>query len=114
MLDMLVNVVNYLLESLLGYLADFFAWMWDWVVYWFKEAFATISQYLLDLAEQNGIEIDPADLIDRMDTFANLLDSVNYWLPIKVVFGIFAAEWAVRLSMRFVRWIIGFIPTIEG
>lgn len=103
-----------MLDGIVGYLKDFFAWMWDWVIAWFHDAFATIAQYLSDLAAANGLEIDPAQLIERMNTFAALLNTVNYWLPIKAVFGIFAAEWAIRLSMRTVRWIIGFIPTIEG
>ncbi|MFG0249792.1 MAG: hypothetical protein ACF8OB_12970 [Phycisphaeraceae bacterium JB051] len=111
---MLVGIVDYLLASLLGYLADFFAWVWDWVVIWFQDAFDVISQWLIDLAESNGIDIDPSSLSNKIDTFAGLLESVNYWLPVKAVFAIFVAEWAVRLSMRAVRWIIGFIPTIEG
>jgi hypothetical protein len=103
-----------MLDGLIGYLKEFFFWMWDWVINWFYDAFASIAAYFLDLAEVNGLTIDPADLTDKINTLYSLLDTVNQWLPIHAVIGLVTVEWSIRLSIRGVRWIIGFIPTVEG
>lgn len=114
LLGKLKDLVVYLLESLIGYISDLFWDVWDLCVDWFCAAFEVIANYLIALAQSNGIDIDPTSLSDRLQSFVNLFDVVSYWLPLKACVIIFVGEWAIRLSMRAVRWIIGFIPTVEG
>lgn len=103
-----------MLDGIVDYLKTFFYWMWDWVVTWFQDAFVTIADYFKQLAAANGLEIDPADLTAKIATLSEILQSINQWLPVNAVIGLVVAEWSVRLSIRAVRWIIGFIPTVEG
>ncbi|MFG0250261.1 MAG: hypothetical protein ACF8OB_15360 [Phycisphaeraceae bacterium JB051] len=103
-----------MLDGIIDYLKEFFAWMWDWVVAWFHAAFGVIAEYFDKFAEANGLEISSEQITNQLQGMADLLSTANSVLPLGIVFGIITGEWTVRLTIRAVRWVIGFIPTVEG
>ena len=74
------------------------------------ELLFTMIQWLISL----GFDIDPSKATDTAKTIFEYCKQINWIIPIGTMAQIFFAGLAVRLGIRLVRFIIGWIPTIEG
>ena len=102
-----------LFGALLNALFDGLSWFIDNVI-------GTVIDWVMDLA-QWGIDLLPDWVVD-LDVHAKVnsiwnMDAVSFWfylLPVAECFAIFTVAMTAIATIRSVRYLIGWIPTIEG
>ena len=112
-----------------GWIWDLMGWVWDSVILpvvaWFGNMFMEILEWHLEVLGWclkqfvewlcSILPIPPyEELVQAFETLSGYMADINYFVPIYTIFHLWLAFFAVRMGIRGVRWIIGFIPTIEG
>ena len=96
-------------------------WLWEQIVgLWdqFKDFMWFLLQSIADSAIQLlndlGVEFDPEEARSAIESLGGHWEAVATIVPINEIIGVWWAAYAVILSIRGARWVVGFIPGVQG
>lgn len=113
---------------------DFFTIWYDGIVQFLTKMPFQITDYILRMSEilqawvQEFVEVTcvnwVADLIPQefinilnspiITNLLPLVDPILWFYPFEAVISIYAGAYTTVLILRISRWVVGFVPTIEG
>ena len=108
--DAFLTFLNELIDAVLVELAGMMQSFLEWLKEWALELMAALELR----AEQMGIDIDPQAVIDGLSDVGDFVDDIDWIFPVYEMVGIMAAGLGAAAGVRLVRYIIGWIPTVEG
>lgn len=104
LLNVIGNILDFFTVTLWGTLLDFFEWVKQLVT----ETLPNIVFAMLpDGAAEYLQDID-------LQALYNITEPITWWIPIWTLITIYLAAYGLAGGIRLVRFIIGWIPTIEG
>lgn len=91
----------------------------DFIFSFGEKAVEWVEQFLTVVLPEMIARAIPQTLIDFMnqDSITNILDLVGdvFWFfPIIPILVIYSSAYTIMVTVRIVRYVIGFIPTVEG
>lgn len=94
-------------------------WAAEAVWAWFKETFADLLSRFLDWffdLVPGGVPEYVHDFYENTDwnMWKEKLNDIGWILPLQEVMTLFLTVFACVAAIRFVRWVLGLTPTIEG
>lgn len=92
-----VQWLDYIFEQILGFISSIVDWAVNMLVSMLPSSFTDGSWFSFDVS---GL--------------AMLTDSLLYIFPVGAMIGVIIATWTLVGAIRIIRWIIGFVPTVEG
>lgn len=107
-MQFIIDLLSGLLDFSIGTLWAFLNELVDWVRKLITEILPDIFYALLpDGAAEFLRDIDISQIAD-------IVEPVTWFVPFWALVTLYLHTYALAAGIRFVRWIIGFIPTIEG
>ena len=116
--DIIIVVVEYLWENFWqpGYkgLFDGFASNSQGISEWVARILLNFMGVVFELAESIGLEFDPEDLETAGDALFDVYRDANWLIPLDGMFAAFAAAYIAMLYVRGARFLIGWLPGVDG
>jgi len=119
-------------DTLYVVLWDIIDWAWDaavvavmwlkvhgyfmvgWYLDWLEDLTPKLLDKMVALAQSAGLEWDKETFFGYMNTVYAVVEGLDWFIPVTFCLTLFVVTLQVVMVIRLVRFIIGWIPTIEG
>ena len=102
-----------MLELLQNFLADIL----DWISSWFNKLVDGVTKGIIAAIPDEAVEFWNEQLdfgwVDSLGLL-QVWEIVTFLIPVYAILPVIILTFQVVLAVRVIRWLIGFVPTVEG
>ena len=103
------------INAIMGFFVFIIGKPWELVVQlleWLQTLITQVLPSVIYTMLPDGV----AEFLRTLDfgTFDNIVQPVAWFFPVWGILGVYSVAYSMAASIRLIRFIIGFIPTIEG